>query len=345
MALRVALILAAVPLLLAAGAAACYVDSVGIPTEAGGPFSGTLDPNAYDAADLKQHYEVAASRKTFLKVGKRQLSFSCVDSRSELPILGTPGGMTAELMGGIVVYLRQTAIEFSEPTVEEIVFDFINTNRFSAKQPFYLHSADSNLANVYKAVSARTGKKYVVLPDQPPAGEADIWYDELSKGVHQGCGHIKLMIDEFAKYNLTGPEVPRAVLKAYFKYWWPTPIDSKERSRVVFEKLLGPLSGKAAAIIDAQGSENCAKKRNPAIPSTYGPSQVFTYHAYAVGLLRKDVLAPYFVKFAEKKGKTLDEAAFLADLQALQGAQLTATLQNLSPVKNLKLFSVPLTSN
>jgi hypothetical protein len=56
------------------------------------------------------------------------------------------------------------------------------------------------------------------------------------------------------------------------------------------------------------------------------------------------VIAPYFVKFANSKGFTLVNAAFLADLQALMAAQLGATLVNLSPVKNLKIFTVPLTA-
>lgn len=343
MAPRVALILAAAALL-ATGAAGCYVTGVGEPEFAAGPISGTLNPEAYEAADLKQHFEVSASRKTFLKVNARQLSYSCVDSRSEAPILGTPGGMIAELMGGIVVYLRQAGVAFSQGAVDEIVFDFINTQKFGRRQPFYLHSSDGALALAYKAVNARTGRNYVVLPDQPPAGEEEVWLDELSKGAHQGCGHIRLMIDEFAKYNLTGPEVPRAVLKSFFKYWWPTPLESEQRSRVIFEKLIGPLSGKAVAIVNATGSENCAGKRTPAIPSTYGPSQVFIYHASAVSELRKLVIAPYFVKFANSKGFTLVNAAFLADLQALMAAQLGATLVNLSPVKNLKIFTVPLTA-
>jgi hypothetical protein len=55
------------------------------------------------------------------------------------------------------------------------------------------------------------------------------------------------------------------------------------------------------------------------------------------------VIAPFFVKFGKKKGKSIDLVKFQADLNNLHAKQLGATLVNLSPVNTLRLWNVPLT--
>jgi hypothetical protein len=44
---------------------------------------------------------------------------------------------------------------------------------------------------------------------------AEIWLDALSESQYQGCGHVRLMMDEPAKYNMKGPEVlvPKYLIK------------------------------------------------------------------------------------------------------------------------------------
>lgn len=61
-----------------------------------------------------------------------------------------------------------------------------------------------------------------------------------------------------------------------------------------------------------------------------------------VGSYRENVLTSWFVSYAKSNGKTLDSAAFLKALTDLQGAQLGATLANLSPVKDLIVWTVTL---
>lgn len=47
---------------------------------------------------------------------------------------------------------------------------------------------------------------------------------------------------------------------------------------------------------------------------------------------------------ASKNGATIDATQFTANLNALLGKQLVATLKNLTPVKNLNIYSVPVTA-
>jgi hypothetical protein len=90
---------------------------------------------------------------------------------------------------------------------------------------------------VYGEVNAATGKTYVTMPDIMPTGAAEeaAWIAALTKGAFQGCGHIRLMIDQFADYRLPSADVPKWVIEAFYRYWWPTPIGSKERRKVDFE--------------------------------------------------------------------------------------------------------------
>jgi hypothetical protein len=45
---------------------------------------------------VAQHFDVNVNKASFVKTSKTVISFSCVDSRSEEPLLGTPGGDIAE---------------------------------------------------------------------------------------------------------------------------------------------------------------------------------------------------------------------------------------------------------
>lgn len=76
---------------------------------------------------------------------------------------------------------------------------------------------DLNMRNVYAEVNAATGKKYVTMPDVLPAGEEAAWMAALTKGGNQGCGHMRLMIDQFADYGLPSADVPKFVIEAFYK--------------------------------------------------------------------------------------------------------------------------------
>jgi hypothetical protein len=83
---------------------------------------------------------------------------------------------------------------------------------------------------------------------------------------------------QFADYGLTSADIPKAVIKSFYKYWWTTEAGSKERSKINFEILQGPLIGKAVAVIaptgarralPAAGQRVCApaQRRPPAGPA------------------------------------------------------------------------------
>ena len=59
---------------------------------------------------------------------------------------------------------------------------------------------------------------------------------------------------QYKDYGLTNPDVPRALVRAFFSYWWPTPIYSANRGRVRMAIVQGPLDGRAVAIVDSKGA-------------------------------------------------------------------------------------------
>jgi len=167
------------------------------------------------------------------------------------------------------------------------------------------------------------------------------------------------MIDQFAEYGLKSPQIPQDLIKAFFQYWWGTPLDSKNRSKVKFTVLQGPLVGHGVGIVESEGAlfvwdalranrqllcmlaadcpcfscwhlfkgacthllathhhhhhhnnmhsrPGCAD-HSPAIAASHRGSQLFIYHAKAVSAFRKTVLTPWFVKYAQSKGKSIDQ--------------------------------------
>ena len=176
--------------------------------------------------------------------------------------------------------------------------------------------------------------------------------------------------------------------------------------------LQGKLLGKAVAVVDLKGDNNCAGgAQAPAFATSYQGSQLFVYHDVSAGggggvlavswhawlaegrglahpkrtsprhthapspsraypppppppphikttnaerrpkqtgqsivkNFRKNVITPFFVRYARTQGKTLRADVFGDALDELLTKQLGATLTKLEPPKNLKIFTVPVT--
>ncbi|KIY94339.1 hypothetical protein MNEG_13623 [Monoraphidium neglectum] len=290
---------------------------------------------------VRQHFSLDVNRVTY--VPTRTATTACVDSRHEYPVIGTPGGDIAEFIGGFAVYLNLTGQTLTQELADTVLAAYIK-GQFSAKKRFYYHTSDEKLLKVFSTIKAAGLGSPVAFPDQEPSSpvEQEAWLAALSKGENQGCGHMRLMIDNFADYGFTSDALPKAVVKAFFHYWWGTPIEDKVRKTVNYAILQGPLIGKAVAIVGNQGA---CPTRVPAISSSAGASQLFVYHADAIDTIRKNTMTTWFVNYARKNAPTpLDPTAFYNGVKALQAQHLGATLRLLSPVNNLNIYGVSLTT-
>lgn len=264
--------------------------------------------------------------------------FSCVDSRGGYNELGTPGGDLAEFVGAVAAYLEHTGTPYSYNAVKDMTHKFINKVG-SRDRPFYYHTSDEKLNKIFHHLADDgISRKPTVFPEIMPSEDKsrDMWLDALTTGKFQGCGHMRLMIDQFADFGLKSADVPRAVIRAFFEYWWPTAPGSDERGRVKMTIVQGPLDGHAIAIVDSAG---CPGK-SPAVSPAHGGSQIFLLHAKAVDDFRKKVLTPFFADYAKASGKSFDADKYYNNLKSLQTKQLGATLTYLSPANALPVYGV-----
>jgi hypothetical protein len=217
----------------------------------------------------------------------------------------------------------------------------------NSSRPFYFHSGDSYLLNVFDYVHNHTGVMPAVLPEKAPEDEheAEIWYEALSEGHSQGCGHIRLQLDplNYAAYGFVGlyePMVNVWLIKSFFKYFWTTETNSTQRAKTEFRVLTGTLKGKALSIIHHHGPEEC-NHQSIALQPMHGGSTQFLYQPEAVTEFRESVLAPFFAKKVDKKIQASD---VLANIKSLQNVQLNATLYLLSPVNKVPVYNVNITT-
>jgi hypothetical protein len=210
-------------------------------------------------------------------------------------------------------------------------------------RPFYFHTADSSLEYIFDAVGNQSGRRPIAVPEFAPENETlrNIWYEVLSTNSQgQGCGHIRLMMDpnNFEAYGFESPAETRVntwLIKSFFKYFWSTPTDSMQRRKTDFSVLLGPLKGRALAIIDNEGP-GCMNQTIAIKPNHAGSTQ-FIYHGRAVQTFREEVLAPFFTRRVDS---SLNTSAMFEEIMAIQNTQLNASLYLLSPLNALPVYSV-----
>lgn len=273
-------------------------------------------------------------------------TLTCVDSRGEVakspfPILtGTPGGDFSEFNAALVIYHRHKNITVTQQSVTKIFLKFMNT-LITVRRPFYFHNSDGRLKTAFDQYATIIGKRPATLPRVEPKNktQAEAWYEVLSAADNQGCGHVKLIMTYPEKYGLAGEEGKMStwLIKAFFKYWWPTKDGSLQRSRTLFTILPGDLKGRALSIVNNIGP--ACPGFTPTTSALHADSTQFVYAAQAVSDFRTQTLVPWFVKNMDAD---LDPTQFLNDLVALQNLQLGTTLTLLAPLPTLPLFSVDL---
>jgi hypothetical protein len=258
--------------------------------------------------------------------------------------LGTPGGDFAELATGIAVFCREARVDCTEALVDRVFRSFMSSVA-SPSRPFHLHTSESSLKKALDEIKDRFPETErppslpIVAPEDPERRSA--FLDILSSGKIQGCGHVRLMIDEYAAYGLDSDLVPRALLRSFYSYWWPTAVDSKEREKIDFHIHQGTLSGEAVLIVGTAGSSSQCSRRSPALTHAWYGGQAFVYNQKAVEDFRKIKMVEFFKTVARAEGGVaLDGAKFAAALQSLQDVQLSATLGLLDTAKDAPLISI-----
>jgi hypothetical protein len=295
--------------------------------------------NIYSSDDVFNHARDNVDVQSQDYRNNRRTTLACVDARADEPVVGTPGGDLAEFIGGLTTYFNLTN---TQPTVESIrsIFQKFVRTEISKQRPLYFHTDDTRMRMVFEQVGAKIGRKVVILPEQTPANEteASTWLDELTKPYAQGCGHLRLMLNQSSDYGLSSDFIPKATIRVFYEQWWNASAEGK--AQYDLEVKLGPLIGKAIAVVSNAGP-GCQDKSLAVQPSLLG-SSLFVYHPDAAAEFRNQVLTPFFVKL--DKPRKLTESVFALNLNNLLQNQLGATLTYLAPAKDVNLYSVTYTS-
>jgi hypothetical protein len=151
------------------------------------------------------------------------------------------------------------------------------------------------------------------------------------------------MIHNPAAYGIASSFVPMELIRQFFNYWWPTPLASPERAKVLFSVKRGPLAGKAVVVAANHGP--VCKDRHPLVSNAEGGSSLFVYHQSAAAQVRAQVLAPFFEELAKRSfftGKPLafDRMKFVDAMEALAAKQLAHTIGHLPPADSINVFTV-----
>jgi hypothetical protein len=285
--------------------------------------------NGYGATDVKSHVEGQLSQISYgAKDGEGTLY--CVDARADSPVVGTPGGDLAEFAAGIFVYMNMTSTTPTAENVQQLLKEFIAA-KITTSRPFYYHTDDTRVNRAYTNIGTRLSQaKPTTMPvNGPPAADKAVRIDELSQSYAQGCGHLRLMINDStaSQYGLPSNAVPRFVIQALYQEFWAA--SAADKAKYLLVTKLGPLVRKAIAIVTNKG------------PGCHQDILlIFVYSPNAATAFRKNVLTDFFVK----KSSNLNAEAFNTQLNALLTTQLGATLTLLDPANKINLISVDVTT-
>ena len=296
-------------------------------------------PSFYNPAQVSAHMDqvMASNLDRYVKDGTSTLS--CVDARSDDPIIGTPGGDLAEFAMGLYTYNSLTNAVQSYPNAQTLFRSFMEKH-ISASRPFYFHTDDNRLRQVFAAVGTQLNNTNIsILPHRTPSDpERNIWLTELVKSYAQGCGHIRLMIDSPTTYGMTNSNIIQWTIRAFYEELWAADTDAK-RAKLAFVVKLGSLLGRAIGIVS--NKQGTCTGYSPAIPPSLGGSTLFVFTPSAASAFRSQVMSPFF---AGQGASGWNATQFQSMIGTLFNTQLGATLASLVPANQSSLITIDVTT-
>ncbi len=297
-------------------------------------------PGFFNPNQVKSHFDfVKASNLDQYRMDGTS-TLSCVDARSDEPAIGTPGGDLAEFAIGLHSYNNLSSQVSNYASVKTLFQQFLST-QISASRPFYFHTDDTRLQQVFTAVGTALNRTITILPSSTPLpDELNTWLNELVQSYAQGCGHIRLMIASPVIYGLQNSQIIQWLIRAFYEELWAADNDNdNKRAKLAFVVKLGPLQGKAVAIVSNKAG-TCSGY-SPALPPNIGGSSIFIYTPSAAKAFRTSVMTPFF---AAQGAAGWNSVLFQTKANDLFDKQLGATLDNLAPANQASLIAIDVTT-
>lgn len=261
---------------------------------------------------------------------------SCVDGRDETGVIGTPGGDSGELALALTALERVTGKALSRSAIAEILHRRIDT--FGR---FYLHG-DVHAANeLIKALRADARFEQALVGvfepmswrrffARPPEDVRELLIEYMAQPPHIGCGHLKLMIQEHARYEAR-PELVRDLLRSFHRLRWSGAPETE----------LVPLPGGHAegAVVNVRvHGELRSYTPIPLVSPRGSGTQMFVNHPQVASRLREE-MASFLVEQGDLGGAHEGQRdALLQAIGELAGMQMGLTLGRLA--KGLPIYDV-----
>jgi len=251
----------------------------------------------------------------------------CSDDR----MFGTPGGDINEFVMALQVYSSMTNTILQMERIVDI-FDQFMDQAISYDRPFYYHTDDTRLANMFANISKTTNSPIIqVLPLSTPANET-VWLNLFGLPEFQGCGHLRMSLTYPDQYGYTNDkDLLAKFLRVFLIYYWNHP----DKRKIMFSVKLGSLRGRSVSIVTSEGG--CTGSQPYVLANTRGATS-FVYSKLTVEDFRSKVLSPFFASLQPPVDVTL----FSQNLQKLGDKQLDYTLSKtgLYVANQVSVFSV-----
>ena len=214
--------------------------------------------------------------------------------------------------------------------ISKMLEEFIIQHAIHTRK-FQYHTSELKLGRLFDNLfeAGITPRPSIVPLDNP--NNHLIWFEEFIQPQHEGCGHIRGMLENLTLYGIQDVTFIHDVLIAYLKIFWSS--TGYLKNSIEFNIKVGTLEGKAISIIENEGS---CKTHNPTMfPQLLG-SSTFIYHEQAVNVFKKEIT----VKFFKSYNNSINEEEFYTKLISLANIQLEATLNTLKPANQVNFFKV-----
>lgn len=246
---------------------------------------------------------------------------ACVDGRSDIGIIGTPGGNAGELLLLLAAIEATGGTPFTDREIQAVFERYLKT--FG---DFYMHSDLHALEELPEAIQAQVATDpeqrtaaawtaYLTEPDPRLHGEL---LDRLSQPQTTGCGHLKLMLNDPEGYRVRRA-LTRGLMQAFYRALW-------RGEDLAFVVLDGHHDEQAVVNVTVTGDHVDVDTHIPTIaPRAFG-GQMFINHPQAIGFLRD-----HNVRDAARiTGRTIDATRVRAAIDEIATAQLGLTLSALA---------------
>eukprot|EP01080_Neovahlkampfia_damariscottae_P010713 gene10713-3335_t len=287
-----------------------------------GEARGTPKPDRYNTSEIKLHITDLQLKKFTHDAEK---SFACVDGRKTTPTFGVPGGDFGEFILGLQSYTSLTNRKnFTRLEIRKILKGYIDYTTTKTR-PFYYHTAKTKLIRIFNSVNP----KAVILPEKTPDNLED-WLTHFVNPNHQGCGHIRMLLQYPEAMGITNPKLVPLALQAMLEVFWIPGYTEK----LQLDVLQGELHPNAVVLVNTEG---CANRDPEIVPNRIG-SSIFVHHPNAVKVFRNLKSSKYFASLNPK----VDQEKLMETIMELAKLQLEAVLTKLEPAAEVGQFLVTL---